>query len=540
MPEHLRALAVILGIASGIFLLARRPACAAATLPDDYVRRRNLWFALTAAAFLAHNFWIYVVVAAALLLYASPREANKPALFFMLLFLLPPLSAQITGLGVINHFFSLSHGRLLALVILLPSALVLAGDRSRPTLGSTLPDKLLLGYLLLYFILQLTADSFTNSLRGAFYAFIDVVLPYYVASRALNDLRKLHDAVMAFVLAAMVLSGLAVFEYAWHWLLFSSLPDALGVQNVLGGYLERNDYLRAQVTAGQPIPLGYVIAVALGLYGSLRKAIPSASAWWLGYALLLAGLIAPLSRGPWVGYAVIALVMIVTGRGALGNLAKLVAVALLGLPVLMATPAGERLIDYLPFVGSVDEGNVTYRQLLLNVSLEIVKENPLFGSYDFLLFLEELRQGQGIIDIVNTYLGVVLPTGLVGLTLFVSFFLSIAAGLYQSLRRSQNKEGEEHLLGRALLATLIGILVIIFTVSSISFIPIVYWSVAGLGAAFIRLMASQTASCSVPCNEDALRAPAARSAHAMARGMRVRRSGHEALLAAGRETCRDP
>jgi hypothetical protein len=39
-----------------------------------------------------------------------------------------------------------------------------------------------------------------------------------------------------------------------------------------------------------------------------------------------------------------------------------------------------------------------------------------------------------------------------------------------------------------LLATLIGILVIIFTVSSITFIPVVYWSVAGLGVAYIQMV----------------------------------------------------
>lgn len=497
MPEHLRALVVILLLASCVFLVARRPLCAQAMAEDDYSRRRNLWLALTLTAFLSHGFWLYILVAAALLLYSLPREGNKPAMFFALLFLMPPLAAQISGLGVINHFFSLTHARLLALVILLPAALALWSARARPQLGSTTADKLLLSYLALYFILQLSVDSFTNTLRGGFYSFIDVVLPYYVVSRSLTDMRKFRDAAAAFVLAAMLLSALAVFEHVWHWLLYSSLPDALGVQSVLGGYLERNDDLRSQVTAGQPIPLGYVIAVALAMYGFLWKSLPGRTLRWLGYALLLAGLLAPLSRGPWVGYAAIVVVFLVTGPGALGNLLKLAALALVAVPVLLATPAGEQLIDYLPFVGSVDEGNITYRQLLLKVSLEIIKENPLFGSYDFLLYLEELRQGQGIIDVVNTYLGVVLPTGLVGLALFVSFFLSVVAGLYRGLRQCEDKQGEPYALGQALLAALIGILVIIFTVSSISYIPIVYWSVAGMGAACIGLLRGQTSESTV-------------------------------------------
>ncbi|MNC40799.1 hypothetical protein D3C75_895330 [compost metagenome] len=51
-----------------------------------------------------------------------------------------------------------------------------------------------------------------------------------------------------------------------------------------------------------------------------------------------------------------------------------------------------------------------------------------------------------------------------------------------------DKDDERRQLGRVLLATLIGILVIIFTVSSITFIPVVYWSIAGLGVAYIQMV----------------------------------------------------
>ena len=99
-----------------------------------------------------------------------------------------------------------------------------------------------------------------------------------------------------------------------------------------------------------------------------------------------------------------------------------------------------------------------------------------------------MRQGQGIIDIVNTYIRVALETGYIGLALFVSFFMVICWGVFRSFRRLPDKNSEECLLGRSLLATLAGILLIIFTVSSVTIIPIVYWSVAGLGAAYINMM----------------------------------------------------
>ena len=75
MPEHLRALIVILVLASAVFAFAKAPACAVACTRVDFERRRNLWFGVTFAAFLAHNFWIFIAIAAVLLLFALPLHA---------------------------------------------------------------------------------------------------------------------------------------------------------------------------------------------------------------------------------------------------------------------------------------------------------------------------------------------------------------------------------------------------------------------------------------------------------------------------------
>ncbi len=57
------------------------------------------------------------------------------------------------------------------------------------------------------------------------------------------------------------------------------------------------------------------------------------------------------------------------------------------------------------------------------------------------------------------------------------------------MRNLADRNDEHYLLGQALFSTLLGILVIIFTVSSISVIPVIYWSVAGLGVAYARMLA---------------------------------------------------
>ena len=100
------------------------------------------------------------------------------------------------------------------------------------------------------------------------------------------------------------------------------------------------------------------------------------------------------------------------------------------MPLLLASPAGRTIIDYLPFVGTVDAGTVTYRERLFDISIEVIKQNPVLGAADVMQLpvMQQLRQGAGIIDIVNTYLLVALVTGLVGLSLFAGFFIAVAVG----------------------------------------------------------------------------------------------------------------
>ena len=241
MPEYLRALIVILVLATVIFAFAKAPACALASTTGDFERRRNLWFGITLAAFLAHNFWIFIIVTAALLLFALRREPNKLAMFFFLLFAVPTFPAEITGLGIAKQFFTIDYLRLLVLAVLLPAFLYLRKQPDVERFGRLIPDKLIAGYIVLQFLLMLNASTFTNALRsGVFYAFIDIFLPYYVASRSLKNLQGFRDALMGFVVAAMVLSAIGAFEYAKHWLLYKNLEDVLSVQQWgYGNYLER-------------------------------------------------------------------------------------------------------------------------------------------------------------------------------------------------------------------------------------------------------------------------------------------------------------
>jgi O-antigen ligase len=294
------------------------------------------------------------------------------------------------------------------------------------------------------------------------------------------------------VLAIMVVALIAIFEATRHWLLYHPLLRVLELEGMLE-YRERTGILRAVATAGHSIALGYLMVVGMGLYMFLQRSIRSKFIRRLGMALLAAGLIAPFSRGPWLGAVALFAVFIATGRNAMLRLPGLAIAAVLALSLIAVLPGGEKVMNLLPFIGSTEKGSVDYRQNLLNTSIIVIKRNPWFGSVNYLDTpeMESIRTGEGIIDIVNSYLQIVLETGLVGLGLFVSFFALILLGIYRTMRSIRDQNSEERLLGRALLATLLAILLIIFTVSSIAIIPIVYWSVAGLGVAYAIMVRKQ-------------------------------------------------
>jgi O-antigen ligase len=489
MPEHIRSLIVILILAATIFTFAHRTANEILGV-ENFSRRRNLWFVLTIAAFLSGDFWIYVLVASLLLVFINKQESNQVSLYFFLLFILPIAYMPIPGMGMANYIFNLSHARLITLIILLPAMLKLRQLPEGASFGRTWPDRLVVGFLLLSFSLGFGSPVLSEAFRYGIALFLDAYLPYYVISRSLKNMQHFRDALLSLVLAIMLVAIVAIFEFFRQWLLYGYLTQVLNLAGGMTDYLGRDGVVRAVAIAGQPIALGYLMVVGMGIYLFLQRSIQQSYLRLGGMALLIGGLIAPLSRGPWVGAGILLFVYFITGRNPLRSLMTMAFAAILAFSLASFLPGGERVINLLPFIGTTEKENVDYREQLITNSMIVIQRSPWFGDSEFRETpeMEAMRQGQGIIDIVNTYLAIALSTGFVGLGLFIAFFLLISVSVYQSMKLIRDKGSEEYLLGQVLLATQVAILVIIFSVSSISVIPIMYWSVAGLAVAYVVMV----------------------------------------------------
>ena len=487
---EIKALIVILALSLPVFWLARKPACEFACDPADFSRRRNLWLVLTVLAFTANNFWVYIVGASFILMIGARREPNRLALFLALLMVLPAFTQIIPGFAGIQHFVGLSHVRMLSIVLLLPAYLTIRREPGVLPFGRTMADKCLFAYLAMQFLLQIGVISLTATARYTIYSFIDVFLPYYVASRGLRDLHAYRDTVMAWVMAIVVMAPIALFEYFRHWLLYGGLATAMGVVNDYGVYMMRGETLRAVVSGEHSIVLGYVVAVALGLLLYVRRLIANRMIFALAFVLLAGALIAAGARGPWVGTAAVMTVVLLTGPAKLKRTFRVGMIAIPLLVLLSFTQTGGRLFELLPFIGTVDTDSIDYRRRLFDTSMLVIRQNPWFGSFDYLVnpAMQEMIQGEGIIDVVNSFLGVALTFGYVGLSLFCGVFVFAAWGVSVGLRNA-DPESELSLLGRSLLATLAGVVVCIITLSSIGVVPWVYWTLAGLCVGYAQLAA---------------------------------------------------
>ncbi len=486
MPEILRSLIVVFFISFVTFKFGKSTFIALGVDKAHIELRQKIWLGVTLASFLAFNFWVFCLITTGLILYAKKRDPNKVALLAAILFAAPLFPAEIPGFGVMNYFFTITYFRLLSIFLLLPAYLDLRKKKDTHPFGKSPADIFLLGYLIVGLALQAQLDTATNVLRTCFYHFFDIFLPYYVVSRGLKDTSAIKEFCASLIMGATPLAIIGFFEFVKHWLLYSQLDNTLGVSWGLGNYLPRDGFVRAIASFGHPIVMGYVMSIMIGLYLFVNSTIENKThRRFLGGALVL-GLIAPLSRGPWVGAAALVAIFIALGPNLIQSIIKAIALGTVCTLALLITPYHDRVIDLLPFVGTVEANNIDFRQKLFDNSMIVIARNPLFGSFDALLSpeMEELR-AQGIIDVVNSYISITLSGGLVSLSLFLGFFVSTLSGLF-FLPFGRTLSETDRLLRRVLIASIISALITIATVSSILMVPIVYWILGGLAVAAVN------------------------------------------------------
>lgn len=489
MPSHLKVLPVILAAALLLFWIAGS-AFPEAERTGELRRWRLALMLVTTLSLVSPSLFIYaatmMVVVAAFLAAPGARAERATALWALLLLAVPNVGAYIPGFGGIGNFFEMQHSRALTLALLLPALVLLPHDARRPPPFGVATDWFVAAYFMVQLAVVLPYASRTDLIRQAFVHSLDTLLPYWIFSRAIATREGLRSAMRAFVLTAMMLAVLAVFESVKRWPLYDAVPEAWRIDWDLTIFLERAGLLRAKASAGHSLVLGFVLVMAMGFWSAVQAEVPRRWLRILGDLGLLGGLLASLARGSWLGAILLVVLRTLLGHGGIRSIVLLGLAGAGAVVVATQVPALRPVVDMLPFVGTVDSDNVTYRQRLVEISMALVAQSPWLGVPGYLNYMEELRQGQGIIDIVNSYVAIMLNTGVIGLTAYLGIFASMLWPLWR-LRGMAAEAPEGARLAVSLIATTLALLFVILTTSSIVVIPQLLFMLVGLGVSCARL-----------------------------------------------------
>jgi O-antigen ligase len=492
MPVHLVAFVYVTVFSLIAFALLKRPMTAQIISLEDFVRRRNAWLIVSAMAFLANNFWVYAFATGVVAWLLSQRDRNVMAAFFALVFAVPLLKFPISGFGVVNHLLVMDHQRILAIVLLAPVAYRLMSE-SEPMNRLTW----WVGFFVFAHFMQgvITAgayDSFTQGMRTFVTDGLSIWLCFYVAAKSITSVRSLREVLMTYVMAFAVLGLIGMFESARGWLIYESLREPLGA-HIEGStsYFVRDtgfgSLTRSMTTSGHAIIFGYASMVALVFWSALRHNMGTRNQSWVVFALVLGGMLSSLSRGPWVGAVVGLAAVMLSGRGFAKRLVLLVIGATIGILGLLATPLASKVLAFVPFFGDVGAESADYRVQLFHVSMLVFWDSPWIGHFEAIKDprMEVMRQGQGIIDMVNAYLGIGLSYGFVGLFSFLAPHVLVLWALFKSMREVESVNPTVALTGRAIFGATVASLTSLATTSSFDFIPIIYWTLLGLSVSYV-------------------------------------------------------
>lgn len=390
---------------------------------------------IIAVAVLTHQVLLCYLVFAGLC-YTQTKFADsstKIAYFFGMAFTMSYFGGFAIRPGI--ELGALSHPRILVLFVLLPMLFTMRPDPKIARLNNV--DKAVIFFFIWVGLLYFRAPTFTGTMRAITWMILDFIVPYIAIRKYMNNY-AIVLASLSFALLSQAAVGTAEAILRWH--IHSDIEILAGFgEPVMAQYKFRGPFLRVQASFMNPLIFAlfanmaflcsfiYVMKIGINPPKTYTKYIA-----WLGLGISTVG---TLSSGSRAGIAGSILIVII-------SLALLWAIKRKRDPkklLLMGAAAG--IMCLVLFGQDFLKKNFEYRMRLLDVGSEVVMSNPIFGSTHYIEDprMQTLHLGEGIIDIVNTYLEFALSYGLPALFLFVYAIGAGLSRLYDSLRKSEGE-----------------------------------------------------------------------------------------------------
>lgn len=458
---------------------------------------KKAWFFISFWGIFAPQVWVLMGGMALIIFVIKRQFSDDPVgligLFVVSVFAIPNVFGYLPGIGPIYTLFKLDTVALCSMVILLP---LLKSSLKKGPLFSFDTDKYVIAYFMLGSMLDLRASPITEVGREFINHFFEGILPYLVVSRNLRSMRDHHRLLGAMVFSFGAMTLIAAYEAVVKQYLYTIIKFKYRLVHpvmLVGNY--RAGFLRAMGVIASPISFGifmaFLVSAILYINHFARRGLYSFGALMLS----IAALIFTFARGSWVGGLISGLLYTLKNEKAFGKFFKLGVYASLGLIAISFTPYVEKLEELLPAQFKGEEAHRTdtfdYRARLLENSIIVIKESPGFGNPTYMNHpaMQEMKQGQGIIDIVNTYLSISLKHGLVTLVIFL---LAILPNMWKIYSLSQKVPDQYSMLsryGKFISFTVLGLLIMIYNMSPLGYLRMYMWLLIAIQASLVALLA---------------------------------------------------
>ncbi|HWI85650.1 MAG TPA: O-antigen ligase family protein [Sphingomonas sp.] len=300
--------------------------------------------------------------------------------------------------------------------------------------------------VLIVFVLEAgmaRTSSFTDTARQLLPLLLSVMVPYFVISRSLNTKQDVRRFLLALALGGFVMASVAVVESRLHWLLYKTIENNMHIDARLNPYTKlRGGMIRAPASFPESTNLANYLALAGVALFALRASFSSTRRWYLALGVIALGLLAANSRGGFVGIAIGMVAFDLYRRHYSALAAK---IATIGLCYTLFLAAAQVSAYFASVVGKSDAtiGSSDYRVLLLRRGMEEIRKHPYFGTTrdQAIASLQDIKQGEGIVDLVNGYIAYGLTLGYPGMIGLLMIFVSLCLAMLLA-RRGLSRDRE--------------------------------------------------------------------------------------------------
>jgi len=438
---------------------------------------------IAVAVILRSIFLAYAVTALFCFKYTRGADSStRIALFFGLAFTLSFFEGVALNPGV--NLGGLSHPRILSLSILLPIFLFRKPEPTIYRLNAI--DWAVLLFFIWSGLLGFRDLNITGIARTILWMALDYVIPYLVIRRYLTNYGLVFTAI-SFALLSQALVGATEAILKWH--LHTDIESISGfADRIMAQYKFRWGILRAQASYMNPLifalfaNMSFLCSFIFLLKTGLN--IPKSYTKFMALVGLGFSIMGTLSSGSRAGIAGSILIVIVM-------LAVMWALKRKSDPKKILVAGGASAILLLATLGGdMLRENFEYRVRLLEVSSKVIMSQPLFGMTDptHHPWMQVLVQGEGIVDIVNTYLAIALVHGLPGLGLFVYAIFGGLNRLYNGLRQTS---GEKLTFGLFAFASLVILAFNLATTSTFGWSYLWIWMLLAISSNIVAKVAAE-------------------------------------------------